>query len=103
VVLLLEGALVSWSLAMDERGGHEDLHGSDRWSVIPCVHGRTELYCSSLYEPDPFLFLTLWKWCLPRHFIAQDRVVYNKTWARQVVPKWLKPYIASRALMARSS
>jgi hypothetical protein len=28
VVLLLDGALVSWSLAMDERGGHEDLRGS---------------------------------------------------------------------------
>jgi hypothetical protein len=45
VVLLLEGALVSWSLAMDERGGHEDLRGSGRRSVIPYVHGRTELYC----------------------------------------------------------
>jgi hypothetical protein len=48
VVLLLEGALVSWSLAMDERGGHENLRGSDRRSVIPYVHGRTELYCSSM-------------------------------------------------------
>jgi hypothetical protein len=48
VVLLLEGALVSWSLAMDERGGHEDLRGSARWSIIPYVHGRTELYCSNL-------------------------------------------------------
>jgi hypothetical protein len=46
VVLLLEGALVSWSLAMDERSGHEDLRGSDRRSVIPYVHGRTELYCT---------------------------------------------------------
>jgi hypothetical protein len=25
VVLMLEGALVSWTLAMDERGGHKDL------------------------------------------------------------------------------
>jgi hypothetical protein len=48
VVLLLEGDLVSWSLAMDERGGHEDLRGSTRWSVIRYVHGRTKLYCSSL-------------------------------------------------------
>jgi hypothetical protein len=54
VVLLLEGVLVSWSLAMDERGGREDLRSSDRQSVIPYVHGRTELYCSSLYEPEPF-------------------------------------------------
>jgi hypothetical protein len=48
VVLLLEGALVSWSLALDGRGGHEDLRGSSHRSVIPYVHGRTELYCSSL-------------------------------------------------------
>jgi hypothetical protein len=46
VVLLLDGALVSWSLAMDERSGHEDLRGSDRRSVIPYVHGKTELYCA---------------------------------------------------------
>jgi hypothetical protein len=48
VVFLLERGLVSWSLAMDECGGHEDLCGSGRRSVIPYVHGRTELYCSSL-------------------------------------------------------
>jgi hypothetical protein len=54
VVLLLEGDLVSWSLAMDERGGHEDLRSSDHQSVIPYVHRRTELYYSSLYEPEPF-------------------------------------------------
>jgi hypothetical protein len=42
VVLLLERALVSWSLAMDERDG------SSRRSIIPYVHRRTELYCSSL-------------------------------------------------------
>jgi hypothetical protein len=28
VVLLLNRALTTWSLAMDERGGHEDLRGS---------------------------------------------------------------------------
>jgi hypothetical protein len=49
MVLLLEGVLVSWSLAMNERGGHEDLRGSGRQNVISYVHGRTELYCSSLY------------------------------------------------------
>jgi hypothetical protein len=48
VVLLLEGVVVSWSLAIDERNGHEDLRGSGRRSVIIYVHGRTELYCSSL-------------------------------------------------------
>jgi hypothetical protein len=39
VVLLLEGALVSWLLAMREYGGHKDLRGSGRRSVIPYVHG----------------------------------------------------------------
>jgi hypothetical protein len=34
---------------MDERGGHEDLRGSGRRSIIPYVHERTELYYSSLY------------------------------------------------------
>jgi hypothetical protein len=53
VVLLLERVLVSWSLAMDERGGHEDLRGSDRQSVIPYIHRRTELYYSIL----PYLSL----------------------------------------------
>jgi hypothetical protein len=48
VVLLLEGALVSWLLAMREYGGREDLHGSGRRSVIPYVHGRNELYCCVL-------------------------------------------------------
>jgi hypothetical protein len=48
VVLSLEGVVVSWSLAMDECGGHDGLRGSGHRSVIPYVHGRTELYCSSL-------------------------------------------------------
>jgi hypothetical protein len=39
VVLLLEWALVSWLLAMRKYGGHEDLRGSGRQSVIPYVHG----------------------------------------------------------------
>jgi hypothetical protein len=57
VVLLLEWDLVSWSLAIDERGGHEDLHGSGCQSVIPYVYRRTGLYCSSLpclCEPESF-------------------------------------------------
>jgi hypothetical protein len=41
-------ALASWSFAMDERDGHQDLRGSGRRSVIPYVHERIELYCSSL-------------------------------------------------------
>jgi hypothetical protein len=46
VILLLDRVLVSWSLAMDERGGHGDLRGSGRLSVIPYAHGRIELYCA---------------------------------------------------------
>jgi hypothetical protein len=51
MVLLLKRALVSWSLAMDEHSEHLDLRGSSHWSVIPYVHGRMELYCSSLALP----------------------------------------------------
>jgi hypothetical protein len=102
VVLLLDEALVSWSLAMDEYDGHEDLRGSGRWSVIPYVHRRTELYCSSLYEPEPF-FPTPLKRCLPDPFIAQGRVVTMRPGTRQVAPRWLKPYTTFRALMAMSS
>jgi hypothetical protein len=40
---------MSCSLAMDERGGHEDLRASDRRSIIPYIYGRTELYCA---KPD---------------------------------------------------
>jgi hypothetical protein len=76
--------VVSWLLAMHEHGRHEDLRGLGHRSVISYVHGRIELYCSSLYKPEPFLFfdsldrpifLTLVKRCLPNPFIAQGRVV----------------------------
>jgi hypothetical protein len=53
VVLLLERVLLSWSLAMDERGGHKDFCGLGRRSVIPYVFGRTELYCSSMPRLSP--------------------------------------------------
>jgi hypothetical protein len=78
VVLLLEGALVSWSLAMDERSGHDDLCGSGHRSIIPYIHERMELY----YSSPPCLSLpfhpTSWKWHLPEPFIAQGQVVYNE-------------------------
>jgi hypothetical protein len=48
VVFLLERDLVFWSLAMDERGGHEHLRDSGHRSIIPYVHERTELYYSSM-------------------------------------------------------
>jgi hypothetical protein len=93
---------------VDERGGHEDLHGLGRLSIIPYIHRRTELYCSSLYEPesaylsaglDRPIFLTLVKMCLPGPFIAQGRVITIRPEARQVAPSLLKPYTSSRALM----
>jgi hypothetical protein len=43
------------------------------------------------------------KWCLPEPFIAQGRAVTMSFEARQVVPRWLKPYTTTRVLMARSS
>jgi hypothetical protein len=59
MVLLLERSFVSWLLAIDERGGHKYLRASGRQSIIPYVHERTVLYCSSmpcLCEPEPFSF-----------------------------------------------
>jgi hypothetical protein len=92
VVLLLGRALASWSLAMDERGGHEDLRGSGRWSVIPYVHGRTELYCSSLPCLSLSFLSTPVKWRLPEPFIAQGQVVTMSPKARQVASGQVKPY-----------
>jgi hypothetical protein len=100
VVLLLEGGLVSWLLDIDERGGHEDLRGLGHRSVIPYVHRRTGLYCSSmpcLCEPEPHLFPAYGplpvKWRLSEPFIAQDRAVTMSTEARQVASRQVKPYV----------
>jgi hypothetical protein len=46
LVLLWGMPLAFWLLALGERGGHDDLHGLDRLSIIPYVHERTELYCA---------------------------------------------------------
>jgi hypothetical protein len=46
VVLLRGRFLAFWLLALGKRGGHDVLRGSGRLSVIPYVHGRTELYCA---------------------------------------------------------
>jgi hypothetical protein len=43
--------LVSSLLAMDEHDEYEDLRGSSHRSVIPYVHERMQLYCSSLALP----------------------------------------------------
>jgi hypothetical protein len=49
MVLLWEMSLASSLLALGEHGGHNDLRGSGRLSVIPYVYGRTELYCAQAY------------------------------------------------------
>jgi hypothetical protein len=51
VILYLGKALVSWLLAWDGHGEHSGLCGSGHRSVTPYVHGRRELYCSSLVLP----------------------------------------------------
>jgi hypothetical protein len=102
VFLLLGGSLVSWSLPMEEHSAHKNLCGSDRRSIIPYVHRRTELYCSNLYEHEPFPPTPV-KRCLPGPFIAQDRVVIMRPGDRQVTPRWLKPYTTFMDLMARNS
>jgi hypothetical protein len=94
VVLLLKRVLVSWLSALDEHGGHEDLRGSGR---------RSSCYIAQAWpcpcEPEPFSFFDR---CLHGPFIAQGRTV-TLSRARQVAPRWLKPYISSRVLMAWSS
>jgi hypothetical protein len=46
VVLLWGRPLASWLLALGEYGGHDDLRGLGRLSIIPYIHGRTEMYCA---------------------------------------------------------
>jgi hypothetical protein len=103
MVLLLERALVSWSLVMDERGGHEDLRGSGRRSVIPYVHGRIGVVLLKSALPEPAFSSAPEKWRLPEPFITQGRAVTMSPEARQVAPSWLKPYTTARVLMTRSS
>jgi hypothetical protein len=64
---------------MNERGGHEDLHGLDHRSVILYVHGRTELYYSSLYEPEPFIFFSPCEEVSTRSFYNSRLGSYNET------------------------
>jgi hypothetical protein len=103
MVLLLERDLVSWSLAIDERGGHGDLHSSSRRSVISYVHGRTDFYCSSLSCQSLSFLSAPVKRRLPEPFITQGQAVTLRLGARQVIPWWLKPYTTSRVLMARNN
>jgi hypothetical protein len=91
VLLLLGRALASWSLAIDERDGRQDLCGLGRRSVIPYIHRRTGLYCSSppcLCELEPFFDPSSHvKWHMPEPFIAQDRAVTMSPKARQVASR----------------
>jgi hypothetical protein len=72
---------------------HNTLRPRENWVVL----------CSSMPYLSLSFYSTLWKWRLPGPFIAQGQVVTMKPRARQVAPRWLKPYTTSRAIMARSS
>jgi hypothetical protein len=87
MVFLWGRLLSSWSLAPDEHSGYKDLRDSAYRSVIPYVNGKTELYYSSLYESEPFLFRPAFlsasvkrRLCEP--FIAQGRTVTLRPGAR---------------------
>jgi hypothetical protein len=56
IVLFWGRPLASWLLALGERGGHDDLRASGNQSVIPYVHGRTELYCAQACLARAFPF-----------------------------------------------
>jgi hypothetical protein len=63
---------------LDERGGHDDLRGSVRLSIVPYVHRRTELYfCSSL--PCLSLFFDPMKMAPARAFYSSRSSSYNET------------------------
>jgi hypothetical protein len=108
-VLFLEGDLVSWSLAINERGGHKNLCGLNRRSVISYIHERTELYCSRLSclcEHESYLFPALGrplsgpisrptsvKGRLSEPFITQGRTVTISLETRQMVSGQINPYV----------
>jgi hypothetical protein len=48
------------------------------------------------YEPETFFFLTPVKWCLPKPFITQVRVVTTSPKARWVALGQVKPYAVGR-------
>jgi hypothetical protein len=41
---------------MNKHGGHEDLHDSGRWSVIPYVHGRIGVVLQCVVQVLAWLF-----------------------------------------------
>jgi hypothetical protein len=56
MVLLWGTPLAFWLLALGDRGGHDDLRGSGRLSVIPYIHERTVLYCAQACLASSFPF-----------------------------------------------
>jgi hypothetical protein len=60
---------------MDEHDGHKDLRSSGRQSVIPYVHERIELYCSSMPCLSISFLSAPVKWRLSEPFISQGRTV----------------------------
>jgi hypothetical protein len=106
VVLLLEGfdLLVAsywwtqwtWRFMWFGSSERNTLHPRKNWVVLlkPAL-------------PEPYLFLaylsTPVKRRLPEPFIAQGQAVTLRPGARQVAPRWLKPYTASSVIMDRSS
>jgi hypothetical protein len=71
---------------------HNTIHPRENWVVFlkPALS-------------EPVFSSALEKWRLPEPFIAQGRAVTMSPEARQVAPRWLKPYTAARILMTRSS
>jgi hypothetical protein len=70
---------------MNECGGHKDLCGSRHRSVIPYVHERTELYCSSLPYLSYFFLSAPCEEAYDRTFIAQDQTVTLRPRAQHVI------------------
>jgi hypothetical protein len=75
---------------MEEHGGHEDLCGLSRWSVIPYVHGRVSyivvcVLCSSrefnLFESN----------VCPSFYSSRLRQLQGLSRTHQVVPEQLGP------------
>jgi hypothetical protein len=79
-VILLRGRhLTSWLLALGERGGHGDLRGSGRLSVIAYAHGRNEMYCAQACLARVFPFFDPREEASTRSFYSSRPGSYNET------------------------
>jgi hypothetical protein len=79
VVLLWEMSLASWLLALGECGGHNDLRGLGRLSVIPYVHRRTVLYCAQVCLALALSFFNLCEVASTRAFYSSRSDSYIET------------------------